>query len=74
LGLVVVGVAAEAFDHPADGIGLAVQGLAAAFLGREAFLKVGHSKGVVGLVAGVEAIGELGDPAGFGLEFGAELL
>jgi hypothetical protein len=29
---------------------------------------------VVGLVAGVEAIGELGDPAGFGLEFGAELL
>jgi hypothetical protein len=73
LGLVVIGVAAEAFDHPADGIGLAVQGLAAAFLGREAFLKVGHGKGVVGLVAGVEAIGELGDPAGFGLEFGAEL-
>jgi hypothetical protein len=28
---------------------------------------------VIGLVVGVEAIGELGDPAGFGLEFGAEL-
>jgi hypothetical protein len=70
---VVVGIAAEAFDHPADGIGLALEGLLAGFLGGEAFLQIGNGEGVFGLIAGMEALSELGDPAGFRLELGAEL-
>lgn len=73
LGLVVVGITAQAFDHPADGIGLALQGLAARFLSREGLLEIGDGAGVLGLVIGVEPFGQLGDPAGFGLELSAQL-
>jgi hypothetical protein len=73
LALVVVGIAAEAADHPADGIGFAFQGLAVACFCGEAFLQIGDSTGVVLGVLGVEAFGQLGDPAGFGLELGAQL-
>jgi hypothetical protein len=70
---VVVGIAAQAADHPADGIGLALQGFLARFLGGEALLQIGNREGVIGFIGGVQALGELGDPAGFGLELGAEL-
>ena len=39
----------------------------------DALLEISHRLGVVGLVIGVEAFSELGDPAGFRLELGAQL-
>jgi hypothetical protein len=39
----------------------------------EAFLQIGDGTGVVVGVLGVEAFGQLGDPAGFSLKLGAEL-
>jgi len=61
--LVVIGIAAQAADDPADGIGLALQGLAVAFFCGEAFLEISDGKCVVVGVLGVEAFGQLGDPA-----------
>ena len=68
----VVGIAAQTADHPADGIGFAVQGLPVLFLTGEAFFQIGDGTEVIGLITAVEAIGELGDPATFGLEFSSK--
>jgi hypothetical protein len=45
-----------------------------ACLGGEAFLQISDGTVVVVGVVGVEAFGQLGDPAGFGLELGAQFL
>jgi hypothetical protein len=56
-----------------DGFGLALQGLLAGFVSGEAFLEISHREGVIGLIRGGEPCNELGDPAGFGLAFSAQL-
>jgi len=70
---VVAGFCAQAFDHPAGGIGLADEGLAFALFQGEGFLEIGNGEGAFVLVLGVQAFREASDPRGFGLEIGAEL-
>ena len=50
-----------------------MQGLAVGFLGGEGFFQIGYGLDVIGFIAGMEAIGELDDPAGFGCELDAQL-
>jgi hypothetical protein len=50
-----------------------VQGLAVGFLGGEGFFQIGYGLDVIGFIAGMEAIGELDDPAGVGGELDAQL-
>ena len=73
LGLVVGGLSAEAIDHPAGGIRFLVEGLAVGFLGGEGFFQIGYGLDVIRFITGMEAIGELDDPAGFGCKLDAQL-
>jgi hypothetical protein len=73
LALVVGGITAQAFDHPAGGIGFAVQGFAVVFFCGEGLLQIGDRALVIGLIAAVEAISELGDPAAFALQILSQL-
>ena len=52
---------------------MAVQGLTVIFLVGEAVLQVSDGAVIIGQLVVVEAIGELYDPASFGLEFGFQL-
>ena len=73
LGLVVGGFCAEAIDHPAGGIGLAVEGLAVRFLGSKGLFQISDRSGVLRFITAVEAIGQLHDPAGIGGKLDAQL-
>ena len=64
---VVAGFCAEAFDHPAGGIGLADEGLAFVVLQGQGFLEVRDGEGAFVVVLGIEALREAGKPVGFGL-------
>ena len=63
----VAGFCAEAFDHPAGGIGLADEGLAFVVLEGQGFLEVSDGESTFVVVACIEAFGEASDPVRLGL-------